>query len=322
MYSWFLIFCLCVTAAANVFANEGQYIEHRGVTGNINWSTGKVNADGYGVAPDNKPAKVGSLLACRAAVVDAQRNLLEVIQGVRVNSTTLVSKYILASDEMRSTVDGIVKNAALLSREPDDNGSCKVTMSAPLDGAASKAVYAQVLAQQKQGLSRLPRPDWNFSLFSRAYASEATEAETASWQDTLNQLSQRIAALEQRLTNTPQLTQADNKPTGLVVDARGSNFIPSMDPKIRQLRGGIVYPNVEVTRQHMHEGRLVSLFARDMDFALSHPIVGARPLVVKSLRTWGDTRTEIVLVSEYADRIIELDKSGFFADAGVIIILD
>ncbi|MEM7260323.1 MAG: hypothetical protein AAF404_23365, partial [Pseudomonadota bacterium] len=62
--------------------------------------------------------------------------------------------------------------------------------------------------------------------------------------------------------------------------------------------------------------------ARDVDFAVQHPVVGNRPLLVKALRTYGDTRTEIVLASEYAERIIELNDKGFFNEAGVIIVLD
>jgi hypothetical protein len=320
MCKWIIVVLTLVTG--NVYANDMQYVEYKGVTGNINWSTGRVNADGYGVAPANKPAKVGGLLACRAAVVDAQRNLLEAIQGVRINSTTLISNYMLASDEVRTTMDGVVKNAALLSREPDDQGSCKVTMSAPLSGEASKAVYAQVLSQQKQGLSGFNWPNWQFSLFPKAYAAEIDTTKPSTWEETLSHLSQRISLLEQKISKSPVINDTNKRPTGLIVDARGSNFIPSMDPKIRELRGGVVYPNTEITRQHMNEGRLVSLFARELDFALSHPIVGPRPLLVKSLRTYGKTRTEIVLTSDYIKRITELDKQGFFANAGVIIILD
>ena len=65
----------------------------------------------------------------------------------------------------------------------------------------------------------------------------------------------------------------------------------------------------------------VSLFTRDLDTARRHPIVGERPLVLKGLRTWGDTRTEIVLDKDESTRLEALVAKGFLQDAGVIIVL-
>jgi hypothetical protein len=44
--------------------------------------------------------------------------------------------------------------------------------------------------------------------------------------------------------------------------------------------------------------------------------------LIKGLRTWGDTRTEIVLGEESAAKVVALAKTDFFTGAGVIIILD
>ena len=149
------------------------------------------------------------------------------------------------------------------------------------------------------------------------------------WLDDVEKLNRRLSVLEQQLAaqkrdDATPVAKKDTRPTGLVVDARGSNFIPSLSPKIRQLRGGVVYPDsaVEKSERLLERGQLVSLFARDVDFAVQHPVVGSRPLLVKALRTYGDTRTEIVLATEYAQRVQQLNESGFFGEAGVIIVLD
>jgi hypothetical protein len=94
-----------------------------------------------------------------------------------------------------------------------------------------------------------------------------------------------------------------------------------MSPKIRKLRSGIIYPNVEHQSARRERGQLVSLFTRDLDTALRHPVVGERPMVVKGLRTFGDTRTEIVLGEESSARLEGLIAGGFLNDAGVIIVL-
>ena len=68
-------------------------------------------------------------------------------------------------------------------------------------------------------------------------------------------------------------------------------------------------------------GQLVSLFTRDLETARRHPVVGDRPLVLKGLRTWGDSRTEIVLGNESSEQLTGLVQKGFLNDAGVVIVL-
>jgi len=106
-----------------------------------------------------------------------------------------------------------------------------------------------------------------------------------------------------------------------VIDARGSNFIPSMSPAIRQLRAGILYPTSKTKQAASERGQLVSLFTRDLETAKAHPIVGERPVVFKALRTWGDTRTSIVLNTASSERLSRTIKEGQLEDAGVIIVL-
>lgn len=304
-----------------------HYEELNSVGGKVNWTTGRVSAEGYGVSPATSNTKVGPLLACRAAVVDAQRNLLEATEGVRVTATTVIDNYMLANDEVKSQVEGIIKNARLLSRSPDNTGGCKVTMEISLAGKASSAVYRELNGDKSSAVNWLEYMN-PFMLIASAHADDKVETTTPPWVDAVDALSKRMSVLEQRLSTTEH-QQAENLdiekgPTGLVVDARGSNFIPSLSPKIRQLRGGIVYPDAEAASSErlLERGQLVSLFARDVDFAIQHPTVGSRPLLVKALRTYGDTRTEIVLSTEYAQRIAALNEAGFFKEAGVIIVLD
>ncbi len=45
-----------------------------------------------------KPKGKAKLLAERAAVVDARRNLLEIIKGVYITSETVVEDYMVSSD--------------------------------------------------------------------------------------------------------------------------------------------------------------------------------------------------------------------------------
>ena len=81
-------------------------------SGEIDWSGNSVRATGTGVLdPGNPNIAQARLMAERAAVVVAQRNLLETVQGVTINSETRVENFMTDYDIIYSRVDGIVKGA-------------------------------------------------------------------------------------------------------------------------------------------------------------------------------------------------------------------
>jgi hypothetical protein len=322
------LLAILLALAGIASARADNYIEWVGANSGIDWTQGKAQAEGAGLAKAGSPPSLAKLMACRAAVVDAQRNLLESVQGVRVEGITIVDKLMLESDIIKSSVQGLLRGSVISDRRPQADGTCEVTLTAPLAGNFATQVYTEIFDEKdNEGLSDLVLDGsrWlasiinaiSFDLITQAYAET-----TDSWQEPLNNLAQRISALETLLSARPKLTIAkDLGPTGLVIDARGSNFIPSMSPKIRKLRAGIIYPNAKHQKTRTNRGQLVSLFTRQLDTARQHPVVGERPLVLKALRTWGKTRTEIVLGTESSERLAKLVTEGLLEDAGVIIVL-
>ncbi len=103
--------------------------------GSINWSTGKVTAVGIG-APPAKPANMAQAraMARRAAITVARRNLLELTQGVQVDSMTLAKDFIVTSDIIRTSVQGVVRNAQVVDTAYMSDGSVEVTMVMSLSG--------------------------------------------------------------------------------------------------------------------------------------------------------------------------------------------
>ncbi|MEM7365694.1 MAG: hypothetical protein AAF525_16875 [Pseudomonadota bacterium] len=331
-----------------VFAED--YVEWVGANSGVNWSAARMRAEGAGAAPSGAPASTARNMACRAAVLDAQRNLVESIHGVRVEGTTVVENMMVQSDVIKSSVSGLLRGATMVSRDLQEDGSCLVTMTAPMSGNFAKDIYGQVSGNEsasliQQDLARDAHsphsPAQNASLLINPQLSDgmqqliavlagglellipvAKASNTPPWQDALDQVNQRVSGIEDLLQQFPMIqTSGDTPPSGLVIDARGSNFIPSMSPRIRRIRGAVVYP----TRQHFDRrksnGQLVSLFTRDLETARRHPVVGDRPLVLKGLRTWGDSRTEIVLGNESSQQLTDLVEKGFLTDTGVIIVL-
>ena len=87
-------------------------VEETVASGEIDWSGNTVRATGTGVLdPNNSNIAQARLMAERAAVVVAQRNLLETVQGVRVDSETRVENFMTDYHVIYTRVEGIVKNA-------------------------------------------------------------------------------------------------------------------------------------------------------------------------------------------------------------------
>lgn len=319
-----LIFLFCVLP---IGASAEEYVEWVGANSGVNWSSGRIQAEGAGVGPDNMQPGMARMMACRAAVLDAQRNLLESIKGVRVEGATVVANMMVESDIINTSVSGLLKGAQVVKRDPQSDGSCLVQMTAPLGGQFTTAVYSQVfegapLSSIYQELTPLAAIAGFVNTSLEFLVPGAFAAELPPWQEAFDRLSARISALEDLLSTHPAIVEGtDTGPTGLVLDARGSNFIPSMSPKILKLRAGVIYPNKKHQVSRRDRGQLVSLFTRDLNTARRHPTVGERPIVLKALRTYGKTRTQIVLGLQSSERLLDLVKAGFLDDSGVIIVL-
>lgn len=112
-------------------------LENTTADGRVIWEQGVIEAKGMGIAPPNAVnAAQGKALARRAAVLDAQRNLLEQIKGVQISSDTSMNEYIIQSDVVRSSVRGMV-NGAVVVRDVDRmniDGTYIVIMQMPLHG--------------------------------------------------------------------------------------------------------------------------------------------------------------------------------------------
>lgn len=108
---YLLAFVLLLLCALPSYSNE--------LPTGVLWEQDRVIALGQGVAPDpSKGTAGGQLLAKRAAMVDLQRNLLEFIQGVRIQSTTTMVDF-MVKDRVVSSVQGAIKGVQILSSNWD-----------------------------------------------------------------------------------------------------------------------------------------------------------------------------------------------------------
>jgi|SRR5690554_3545599 hypothetical protein len=125
--------CSLFLVLSAIFLSGTAVIEEVGA-GEIDWETGVIRVVGYGAAPKGVPGAIGRLLAQRAAKADAYRNALEVIEGVRVRSETLVQNYTVVSDEIRLSMEGFIRGGHFEQVSYDMENTCEIILVLPLGG--------------------------------------------------------------------------------------------------------------------------------------------------------------------------------------------
>jgi hypothetical protein len=93
-----------------------------------------IRAIGMGVAPENTISPAQALvLAKRAAIADAYRQLGEKMYGIKLNAKDTIKDAVVKSTTIRTKVNAMVRNAEIQETVYKD-GLCQVEMEVKLDG--------------------------------------------------------------------------------------------------------------------------------------------------------------------------------------------
>lgn len=108
--------------------------------GKIDWTDKTITARGSG-APSKKAKSPAAarLGAERAAKLDAYRNILETIKGVKVNSQSKGGDIMSAAD-VKTQVEGILRGAQVIDTVYYSDLSVDVVLRMPMDGALTEAL--------------------------------------------------------------------------------------------------------------------------------------------------------------------------------------
>jgi hypothetical protein len=79
-------------------------------------------------------------MAKRAALADAQRNLLRAIQQIRIDSRRDV-KSAMADKKVATRIEGFMKGYALVSERELDGGRIETILELPLSGPSGLSRY-------------------------------------------------------------------------------------------------------------------------------------------------------------------------------------
>ena len=180
----------------------------------VDWDRGVVMAEGLGApASSAKNTAQKNATALRAAKLDAARNMLEMIKGINLSSSTTMRDAMVQNDTIRTQVQG-----RLFGLRPSgkpryfSDGSVSILMEASL---------------------RQTIPDEALTSPTREVPREISGPSSGS-------------------SDSAKLDQG-RVYTGLIIDARGSGAQPAMSPKIYDEEGNELYGSAYVDQEFVQK---------------------------------------------------------------------
>lgn len=287
---------LALMALLNIPEAHADLVREVGA-GRLNWSRGTLQVTGSGAVGSVGNSGQKRLMAKRAAVTDAYRQLAEAVNGVQVFAETTVHDYVVESDVIRLQVQAVIKGAKMTGETRYlSDGTVEVDVEMPIFGRGSLAQaveFGQAMeAQLGQPYSSLA----NYLAFRGVYLP-AIEPEIDPHERGLRMAQQEVY-------------------TGLVIDASGLAAEPAMGPFIVGA-GARIHPNNQIAidpEQIVQEGPLH--YVEDLDEATEDIArIGENPLIVRAKAAVGSPmRSNILLDQPTAQKVMSINEEAKFLE--------
>lgn len=322
LFAMVLLFLLpCILFAAN----SNELIE-RLPSGEINWSGGIITATGSGAPPSSadNPAQA-RLMAKRAAILDARRNLLETVKGVTVDAQTTVQNFMTTSDIVVTKVSGIVKLSRVIKTRYMSDGAVEVTVEMDLRGDLLKLILEET-KEAKTGLTPTAIPKKEIPPPTKLPFVQIPQTKPMmSPPPPKPSLEAKLEApkkdeVKEEVSEDIDLSKLNY--SGLVVDARKLQIRPALIPKIIDQKGEVVYSTVNLLQKDAVKMGVVG-YAKDVDAAKKNQRVTDKPFVIKGIQSAGQKKTDVVINNRDANIVQGSDKyTSYLKNGRVLIVYD
>ena len=247
------------------------------------WEQGTITAEGFGTPPMGAYGSKASIIARRAAIVDAQRNLAEQVSGVQVDAETTVENFVISSDLVKTKVSALIKGAVVVEEQMMPDGAYRVVMSMPMYG--SQGLASAIMPAIRDNTPPTPPPPV-------------------------------ISA-----TITTQI-QMGGTYTGVIIDAGGMGLKPSFSPVIYDTNGRAIYGVSNINYDQAISQGMVG-YSSSVSSAQTLPRVGTTPLVIKAVQVRGGNNStnpvNVVVSVDDGDRILAANQQSQMLMNGSVV---
>ncbi len=286
--------------AADVIKKDGKCI--------INWTKYTLTCKGMSASNQSRYAALVS------AKIIAQRNMLEKIKGIRINSVTTFEDGIKKSDIIRAVVKGAIKGSRVVSEyyDPDERyGVVEVEIDL-IDDILIKILKTNI---SENLLKKFFSP---FFLYASEYSYEDLKTLEKLLDDFRASGNSTMVRFLENLINKIK----SSKITGVVIDAKDvKNFDLALLPKIRDINGKEIYPlNYVSEYEIVNSHGIVDYEVGSFEEVKNKKRVKNNPILLKAKGIYGKRKSDLVLTKSKYEILKEVDSS-VFKNAKVVILV-
>ncbi len=264
----------------------------------VDWGKAVITVKGMGIANPQMirtPAHA-SMLARRAAIADAYRQLAEIVSGVQVDSETTVEQMMLTSDIVKTRVSAVIKGAVIISEGELSGGGYEVEMQISLFGANGLSGAVITPSPTVEPFPQ-PAPDVIPSMPADSQTGGSSGFTTIGGGE-----------------NSPMA--AIGGYTGLIIDCKGLGLNPVMSPVVKNVKGIKLYGHENLNYDLVVRDGMAS-YATGMNEASR---AGSKPLVLKAVRLEDHNANPVVSEADGSRILIENGASGFLNKTAVVFL--
>ncbi len=289
--------------------------------GNINWEEGFITATGQGTAQPSGNKGLDQISATRAAALNAHRALLEMIKGVRIDSTTRVENMMLKQDVIIAQVSGIIQGAKITKTSIEWNNEAplvtvEMQICINLDRCTGRPLVAVLGLDSRTDPPYAPQRNFQLPPSPPSATPPSSAAPPPAGEPK--------PSMKEKQADRPKIQATDpNKPvTGLILDLGGLPFEREILPIVATRGADSQYMTVysaKFVQPKVIRTMGVVRYQNSVELAKKHPCVGDNVLIVPAENITKENM--IIIPMDGAKVISESTRYGndYLSEAKVVI---
>ena len=289
------------------FTSQAKDMVQRFDKGKIDWTRGIITAWGEGVPPfATKDWRLAQELAKKTAILEAQKNLIEIIKAVRLDSKISIEDIVKSWDMAKESINKAVDVSSEIKTQVLPNGRAVATLELKIYGKLADDIYPFSPAAGKVQTVKVPS-------ISQGEKIQPSKPSRESF---------FMRGVEKPSLKEKKSAGEGTAYTGIVIDARNLGIKPALFPKIFNEEGKLVYDYSKVGYSYAIKEGMVR-YEVDLNNARWDERVKPHPLVLRAIGVKGDDFTDVVIKDSDIKKLLKEDRQGeFFKQGKVVIIVD